>query len=129
MWRAGDGLNDWEKYQLGLDPSNPYSNGHLDTNGQPIADFQYAMSMMATQNIISIVASDPTTMQPDPGQTATDMGQFTVSRIGLRAQFSQRARFRRRAGQSALRFRASTMSTIFPSGHALDWHEFPNYYR
>src|SRR6185437_4821628 len=69
---SGDGLNDWEKYQLGLDPANPYSNGHLDTNGQPIADYQYSASLIATQNVISIVANDPTTMQPDPGQFATD---------------------------------------------------------
>ncbi len=80
---SGDGLNDWEKYQLGLDPANPYSNGHLDTNGQPIADYQYTINMMATQNVVSIEASDPTTMQPDPGQTATDLGQFTVSRSGF----------------------------------------------
>src|SRR6185437_6001653 len=69
---SGDGLNDWEKYQLGLDPANAYSNGHLDTNGQAIADYQYSASLIATQNVISIVANDPTTMQPDPGQFATD---------------------------------------------------------
>jgi uncharacterized protein (DUF1800 family) len=80
---SGDGLNDWEKYQLGLDPSNPYSNGHLDTNGQPIADYQWSLSMMATQNVVSITANDPTTTQPDPGQTPTDLGQFTVSRSGF----------------------------------------------
>jgi hypothetical protein len=80
---SGDGLNDWEKYQLGLDPANPYSNGHLDTNGQPIADYQYSISMMATQNVISIVASDSATMQPDSGQVATDLGQFIVSRSGF----------------------------------------------
>ena len=80
---SGDGLNDWEKYQLGLDPANPYSNGHLDSNGQLIADYQYSASMIATQNVISIVANDPTTMQPDPGQAATDLGQFTVTRSGF----------------------------------------------
>ena len=80
---SGDGLNDWEKYQLGLDPANAYSNGRLDTNGQPIADLQFTMSMMATQNVVSIVANDPTTVQPDPGQNATDLGQFTVTRSGF----------------------------------------------
>jgi uncharacterized protein (DUF1800 family) len=79
----GDGLTDWEEYQLGLDPFNPNSNGHLDNSGQSIGDFQYALSGMATQNVVSIVANDPTTVQPDPGQTATDLGQFTVSRSGF----------------------------------------------
>ena len=79
----GDGLTDWEEYQLGLDPFNPNSNGHLDNNGQPIGDYQYALSGMATQNVVSIVANDPTTVQPDPGQIATDLGQFTVSRSGF----------------------------------------------
>src|SRR6185437_7330756 len=71
---SGDGLNDWEKYQLGLDPANPYSNGHLDTNGQPIEDYQYTTNMMAAQNVVSIMASDAATVQPDPGQTPTDLG-------------------------------------------------------
>jgi hypothetical protein len=30
-----DGVNDWEEYQLGLDPLNPYSNGQLKGQGQP----------------------------------------------------------------------------------------------
>ena len=79
----GDGLTDWEEYQLGLDPLNPNSNGHLDTDGHVIGDYQYALSGMATQNVVSIVANDPTTVQPDPGQLPTDLGQFTVSRSGF----------------------------------------------
>ncbi|HWD91080.1 MAG TPA: DUF1800 family protein [Verrucomicrobiae bacterium] len=79
----GDGLTDWEAYTLGLDPLNLNSNGHLDNNGQPISDYQYAISMMATQNVVSIVANDPITVQPDAGQSPTDLGQFTVSRSGF----------------------------------------------
>ena len=30
----GDGLTDWEEYQLGLDPLNADSNSHLDNNGR-----------------------------------------------------------------------------------------------
>src|SRR6266481_4742030 len=30
----GDGVNDWEEYQLGLDPLRASSNGQLDNNGQ-----------------------------------------------------------------------------------------------
>jgi uncharacterized protein DUF1800/PA14 domain-containing protein/putative Ig domain-containing protein/CHRD domain-containing protein/thrombospondin type 3 repeat protein len=79
----GDGLNDWEEIQLGLDPLNPNSNGHLDGNGQAIPDYQYAVSGIATQNVVSISATDPITFQPDPGQSATDLGQFTVTRSGF----------------------------------------------
>jgi len=80
---SGDGLNDWEKYQLGLDPSNAFSNGRLDGNGQPISDYQYASSVMSTQNVVNITASDPTTVQPDYGQSPTDLGEFTVTRSGF----------------------------------------------
>ena len=76
-------MTDWEKDQLGLDPLNPISNGHLDTNGQAIPDYQYVLSMMATQDVVTIVATDPTTVQPDTGQLPTDLGQFTVTRSGF----------------------------------------------
>ncbi|HEX4266001.1 MAG TPA: DUF1800 family protein [Verrucomicrobiae bacterium] len=79
----GQGLTDWEAYKLGLDPLTPYSNGHLDFNGQPISDYQYSVSMMATQNVVIIMANDPATVQPDLGQSPTDLGQFTVSRSGF----------------------------------------------
>jgi hypothetical protein len=39
----GDGLTDWEEYQLGLDPLNAFSNGQKDANGNPLNDFEYAM--------------------------------------------------------------------------------------
>lgn len=79
----GDGLTDWEEYQLGLDPLNPKSNGHLDGNGQAISDYQYALNGMATQNVVTITATDPTTVQPDLGQSPTDLGEFTISRSGF----------------------------------------------
>ncbi len=79
----GDGLNDWEEYQLGLDPTKPFSNNQLDGTGQPMGDYAYAAARMASQNVLSIVASDPTCVQPDPGQTAQDLGQFTITRGGF----------------------------------------------
>ncbi len=79
----GDGVNDWEEYQLGLDPLNPYSNGTLDSNGKPINDYAYVVAKLGAQNSVSIVASDPTAVQPDPGQTSTSTGQFTVTRGGF----------------------------------------------
>src|SRR5260221_764642 len=79
----GDGVNDWEEYQLGLDPSNAWSNAQLDGNGNPLGDYPYVTGRLATQNVITIAATDPTTMQPDPGQSPTDLGVFTVTRGGF----------------------------------------------
>ena len=79
----GDGLNDWEEYQLGLDPSNAFSNATLDGNGNVLNDYQYVVGRLASQNVITIAAADPVTSQPDPGQSATDLGVFTVSRGGF----------------------------------------------
>ncbi len=79
----GGQMNDWEKYQLGLDPSNAWSNATLDGNGNPLTDYQYTVGKLAAQNVITISASDPVTTQPDPGSTATDTGVFTVSRGGF----------------------------------------------
>jgi uncharacterized protein (DUF1800 family) len=80
----GSGLmNDWEKYKLGLDPSNAFSNATLDGNGNPMSDYQYATAMFAQQNVVTIAATDPITTQPDPGTAPTDLGVFTVSRSGF----------------------------------------------
>jgi hypothetical protein len=79
----GDGLNDWEEYQLGLDPTKPFSNNQLDGTGQPLGDYAYAAARMASQNVVSITATDPTCVQPDPGQTAGDLGQYTITRGGF----------------------------------------------
>jgi hypothetical protein len=79
----GDGLNDWEEYQLGLDPLNPNSNGKLDVNGQPLNDYAYVVSRWSQNNVVSISATDPTAVEPDPGQSATSFGMFTVSRGGF----------------------------------------------
>jgi hypothetical protein len=45
----GDGLTDWEEYQLGLDPLNPFSNGEKDANGKPVSDYAYAMRRLNFQ--------------------------------------------------------------------------------
>ncbi len=79
----GDGVNDWEEYKLGLDPNNPASNNQLGGTGQPLGDYAYVVGMLAVQNQITIVATDPVANQPDPGQKATDMGVYTVSRGGF----------------------------------------------
>jgi len=79
----GSLLNDWEKYQVGLDPLNPFSNGNLDTNGQLISDYAYVTNQLAAQNVFTISATDPVTTQPDPGVAPTDLGFLTVTRGGF----------------------------------------------
>ncbi len=80
----GSGLmNDWEKYQLGLDPASPVSNGNQDAYGNALNDYRYATNLLASQNTITIAATDPTATQPDPGQKGTSTGQFTVTRGGF----------------------------------------------
>jgi len=79
----GSSMNDWEKYQLGLDPLNPFSNGNVDNNGQLLSDYTYATNQLASQSVFSIAATDPLTTQPDPGASPTDLGMMTVTRGGF----------------------------------------------
>jgi hypothetical protein len=79
----GDGVNDWEEYQLGLNPFQAESSGQLDGNGQPLTDRAYAIGRFADQNVVSIRATDPAAVQPDVGQAATSLGTYTVSRSGF----------------------------------------------
>ncbi len=80
----GSGLmNDWEKYKLGLNPSNAWSNGQPDGNGNALSDYAYATNLLASQNVITITATDPTATEPDPGQSPSATGQFTVTRGGF----------------------------------------------
>ncbi|HEV2393688.1 MAG TPA: DUF1800 family protein [Verrucomicrobiae bacterium] len=79
----GDGVNDWEEYQLGLDPMNPYSNGQTDGNGQLVGDYAYVVGKLANQNVLAISATDPTAIQPDPGQFPLNSGLITITRGGF----------------------------------------------
>ncbi len=80
----GSGLmNNWEKYQLGLDPSNAWSNGQQDDYGNAMSDYAYVTNLLAQQNVITIAASDSTATEPDPGQKSTATGQFTITRGGF----------------------------------------------
>jgi len=45
----GDGLTDWEEYQLGLDPFNAFSNGEKDANGKPLNDYAFALRRLNFQ--------------------------------------------------------------------------------
>lgn len=80
----GTGLmNDWEKFALGLSSTNAYSNGQEDFNGAAMSDYEYVTNMLASQNVITIAATDPTATEPDPGQKPTDTGLFTITRGGF----------------------------------------------
>src|SRR5260221_1375911 len=78
----GDGLSDWEELQLGLDPFRASSSGQVDDIGQPLGDYRYATNRLAAQNVVSILASNPTATWPseDP---ASDTGLFTITRGGF----------------------------------------------
>src|SRR5580658_7927416 len=79
----GDGLTDWEAYQLGLDPLNPFSNGRQDADGNALSDYAYATNLLASQNVITIAATGAGATEPDPGEKSTLTGQFTVTRGGF----------------------------------------------
>ena len=79
----GGAMNDCEKYQLGLDPFNPMSNNQLDANGNLLTDYAYATNRLASQNIFTIAATDPVTVEPDIASAATDLGVLTVTRGGF----------------------------------------------
>lgn len=78
----GDGVNDWEEYQLGLDPFNAFSNGQVDAYGQPVGDRAYAIGLINQGNIVNIAATVPVAIQPDPGLNNFTSGIFTVTRGG-----------------------------------------------
>lgn len=80
---ANSGVNDWEKYQLGLDPFSTSSNGQLDSVGRPLGDLAFVTDKLAAQNTITVVASDPVAVQPDPVQGGGAPGEFTVLRGGF----------------------------------------------
>jgi len=80
----GSGLmNDWEKYALGLNVSNAWSNGQQDLNGYAMSDYAYATNLLAAQNVVTIAATVPTATQPSPGQNPPGTGQFTITRGGF----------------------------------------------
>jgi hypothetical protein len=79
----GDGLSDWEEYQLGLDPLIATSSSERDAAGNLLNDYTFALGKLALQNSVTITATDPTANRPDPGQTALNPGLLTVTRNGF----------------------------------------------
>ncbi len=52
-----DGLNDWEEYQLGLDPLDPLSNGQVDAVGSRLNDYRYLTNQLASRTLSSLLAA------------------------------------------------------------------------
>src|ERR1700722_10702844 len=83
VYTTGDGLSDWEAYQLGLDALNPFSNGQQDSDGNALNDYDYVTNLLSSQNVITIAATDAGATHPDPGVSSTLTGKFTVTRGGF----------------------------------------------
>ena len=80
----GSGLmNDWEKFQLGLDPTNAWSNGQEDANGNALSDYAYTLAVLGQQNVITLSASDLTGIEPAAGPASLIPGAFTITRGGF----------------------------------------------
>ena len=79
----GDGLSDWEEYQLGLDPFKASSNNQLDNSGQPITDYNYASSRMGSQNVVTIAAPTRSRSNPTPAKPRRTSGNSPVTRGGF----------------------------------------------
>ena len=74
----GDGLNDWEEYQLGLDPLNAYSNGQLDPHGKPMNDYQYITNRLASESLSSLLAAASKLQQRASGAAGKGAPAFSL---------------------------------------------------
>ena len=71
----GDGLTDWEEYQLGLDPLVATSNGQSDSRSARLNDYRYITNLLASQSLASLmtagVANPPQASNPFCGIAAS----------------------------------------------------------
>ncbi len=73
----GDGVSDWAETTTGLDPNNAH------TKGSATDDHTSLVSDLAKENVISVIATDPATIQPPDALTSPAAnGSITVSRAG-----------------------------------------------
>ena len=68
----GDGVDDWEEIQLGMDPENSHSHG---LSGQ--SDFAFVTAGLAATNVVTVTAQTPTL-----AETSLNPGVFSVVRSG-----------------------------------------------
>jgi hypothetical protein len=78
----GDGLSDWEEYQLGLDPFSPNSNPGVGADGKPLTDLQFAGHLLAASmakqqspgaNVANRTANDTLIIYPKSAPTGTGL--------------------------------------------------------
>jgi len=74
-------VSNWEALQLGLDPTNAYSNGYLNSINSPLTNYQYVSAALTSTNTLSIAATDPIAAIP-VSNPATSTGLFTITRGG-----------------------------------------------
>jgi uncharacterized protein (DUF1800 family) len=78
----GDGVSDWAEIITGYDPESTHSHGAA------IDDHTALTAQLPNENIVSLLATQPSATQPPNAQTAaTQVGAITVSRGG-RLHFS-----------------------------------------
>ena len=77
----GDGLNDWEEYQLGLDPLVPFSNGQSDNYGAQMNDYRYVTNRLAVQSLASLMAGTLAARprNPEPVCAVAASGGFPIA--------------------------------------------------
>ena len=68
----GDGVDDWEEIQLGLDPESTHSNG---LSGQ--SDLAFVTAGLTATNVVTVAAQTPTL-----AETSLNPGVFSVVRTG-----------------------------------------------
>ena len=78
----GDRVSDWAEIITGFDPENTH------TNGSPVDDHTALTTQLPNENIVTLVATEPSATQPPNAQTSpTKLGSITVTRGG-RLNFS-----------------------------------------
>lgn len=116
VFTGGGPMNDWEKLLAGLSLTNQFSNGTFDPQGNPVSDFAYMTNKLAQQSVLSIVASDLTTVQPDPGAPASDPASFTILRGGFPFRAITGAVTKSGTAVEGLDYTNLPASLVFPEG-------------
>jgi len=83
----GDGLSDWEEYQLGLDPAAATSNGQVDASGRPLNDYRYLTGRLAGQSLASLLAGASPAIAPKVEGAELLQASVTPTGTGLTAEY------------------------------------------
>lgn len=84
-----DGLNDWEEYQLGLDPLSATSNGQSNNQGVRLNDRQFVLGRLASQSLASLMAARMQAAQVQPSEPVCGVvaasGNFPIAAASVPA--------------------------------------------